>query len=81
MVERADRILPPDGIAISGAEDKRERVGAVPARDVSVDHEPDCGGELGDRYVTDGADDHDLACLRIVRDLAAGDERLGLRGG
>jgi hypothetical protein len=27
------------------------------------------------------ADDHHLTRLRIVRDLAAGNERLGLRGG
>jgi hypothetical protein len=42
---------------------------------------PDHGRELGDRDVTHRADDHDLARLRIVRDLVAGHERLSLRCG
>ena len=81
MVERADRILPPDGIAIGGPQDERERVGAVPARDVCADSEPDGGGELGDRHVAHRAGDHDLTRLVILRDRTARHECLGLRGG
>ncbi len=81
VIERANRVLPPDGIAVGGPQDERERVGAVPTRHVSLDREPDHGGKLADRVVTHRADDYDLARLRIARDFAAGNERLGLRGG
>ena len=55
-------------------------VRAVAARGVSVDREPDHGGEHSDRHMAHRADDHDLTRLRVVRDLAAGYECLGLRG-
>lgn len=64
-----------------GANTAQLMIGAVPASDVSVEREPDHGGELGYRDVAHGADDHDLARLRVVHDLAADHERLGLRYG
>jgi hypothetical protein len=79
MVERVHGLPSPHGVAVCGAQLESQLVRAVASRGVSVDREPDVGGELRDRYVTHRADDDELARPIILRDLTADHERLYLR--
>jgi hypothetical protein len=53
----------------------------VAARGVSIDREQDGSWERGDRYVADGANQHDLDRLSVVPNLVAYDERLDYGAG
>ncbi len=79
VIERIGGRPLPDGIAVCGSQLEPRGVGAVPARDVRVDRQPNVGREHRDGNVTHRSCDDEFVCPRVVPDLAADDERLHLR--